>query len=195
MGGAEMSFFRPEAQRIVFRWLETAIYLLVVAGALALLLTRGPYDPVWRYGLSAVVAVVGFWFIRSAVLSALTQGEGDAPGVVQIDERRVAYFGPHQGGLVSINDIFAIEIWTADDAHWRAEAEWVLRWSDVEPALIIPVSAKGADGLADAFTALPGFGVERAISALKGPDGSTVTIWRRVEAADGPALAPPSAHA
>ncbi|MEO1613719.1 MAG: hypothetical protein AAFU55_15390, partial [Pseudomonadota bacterium] len=120
---------------------------------------------------------------------------GEAPGVVQIDERRIAYFGPHQGGLVSINDIQAIEIWTADESVWRYEPDWVLRWSETESALIIPVSAQGADGLPDAFTALPGFNAAKAIAALKAPEGRTVTIWRRAAAMDAPALAPPAARA
>ncbi|MEL6792067.1 MAG: hypothetical protein AAFP78_01335 [Pseudomonadota bacterium] len=190
-----MSFFRPEARALIARWAETGAYVVAGGGLLWWLLARGPADPVWRWGLIAFVAVTGALFIRSAVLSALSKGEGEAPGVVQIDERRIAYFGPHQGGLVSINDIQAIEIWTADESVWRYEPDWVLRWSETESALIIPVSAQGADGLPDAFTALPGFNAAKAIAALKAPEGRTVTIWRRAAAMDAPALAPPAARA
>lgn len=195
MGRREVSFIRPELSRLFSRWLETAIYAALTFAAFWQIMANGPSEQVWRWGLAAAVLVIGFWFIRSAALSALTRGDGDAPGVVQIDERRVAFFGPHTGGVVSLNDIFAIEIWAADEPHWRYEPEWVLRWSDDEPALIIPVSAQGADGLADAFTALPGFTAEKAVAALKAPEGATVTIWRRDALAVSAALAPPSGRA
>lgn len=185
-----MSFFRPEAKRLILRWLETAIFSAVAVGGVALLLMRGPYDPVWRYGLAAFWAIGGFWIVRSAVLSALTARAADAPGVVQVDERRIAYFGPHRGGVVSIDDVFAIELHIESEADWQAETEWVLRWSEDEPALVIPVSAEGAGGLLDAFSALPGFSAERAIAALRGPEGARLTIWRRAAASSGPALAP-----
>ena len=195
MGCGEVSFVRPEVAGLFQRWLETAIYVGITGFGVYWLLTAGPADLFWRWGLAAAVAVIGFWFIRSAALSAMTRGDGEAPGVVQIDERRVAFFGPHAGGVVSINDIFAIEIWAADEAHWRYEPEWVLRWSETEPALIIPISAQGADALADAFTALPGFAAEKAVAALKAPVGATVTIWRRAAMPDAPALARPDGRA
>lgn len=191
MGRLAVSFLRPEVVRLFARWAETAAYLALTGFGIWFLMSSLTLSPAWRWGMIAFVALVGFWFARSAAVAALARREGEAPGVVQIDERRVAYFGPHQGGLVSINDIFAIEIWAADPSYWRYEAEWVLRWSETEAALIIPVSAKGAEGLADAFTALPGFAAERALAALRAPEGATVTIWRRREHAEAPALAPP----
>ena len=190
-----MSFLRPEVARLFSRWAETAAYFAALGVGLWFVLAHGPSAPLWRFGLAGVVVVLGFWFIRSAALDALLGGAGEAPGVVKIDERRIAYFGPHQGGVVSIDDVFAIEIWTADEAHWRYEAEWVLRWSETEAALIIPVSAAGADALPDAFAALPGFAAERALAALSGAEGATFTIWRRRVGSAPPALAPPTARA
>jgi len=139
--------------------------------------------------MAAVVGLGCLWVLRSAVLSALADRGADAPGVVTIDERRVSYFGPHIGGVIAIDDIQEIEIATPAPAYWQYEAQWVLRWSNEEAALIIPVSAKGADGLVDAFSALPRFAPTRAFAALAAGDDQTVTIWRRDGAASGPALA------
>lgn len=184
-----MSFFRPEARRLIARWAETGVYVAIAGFGVWWLMTQSYMSAPWRWVLAAVVALLGLWLIRSAVVSALARGEAAAPGVVKIDERRIAYFGPHQGGIAALDDIRRIELWAADPAHWRYEAEWVLRWSDVEPALIIPVTAAGAEGLIDAFAALPGFVAERAFAALRAPEGATVTIWTRDREARRPALA------
>jgi len=189
------SFFRPEATRLVARWAET---LALVAASILLvgyiLFWAGIFG--WlKWVLAIVVALVGLWLVRSAILSALSDRGGDAPGLVTIDERRIAYFGPHIGGVASLNDIQTIEIATAAPEYWQHEAQWILRWSETEAALVIPVSAAGAEGLIDAFAALPGFAPTRALSALSAGANRTITIWQRSSTGHAPALEqpPPSA--
>ncbi|MEM7525221.1 MAG: hypothetical protein AAF360_15990 [Pseudomonadota bacterium] len=183
-----MSVLRPEVSALFRRWAETAAYVAATALAIGWLATSR-VDGVVFWALVAFVCFTGALLIRSAALSALGASEGEAPGVVRIDERRIAFFGPHGGGVVALDDIFAIELWGADEAYWRYEVEWVLRWSETEAALIIPVSAIGAEGMIDAFSALPGFAPTRAIAALSLHDGETVTIWRRSGAPSAAALA------
>lgn len=184
-----MSFLRPEATRAIARWAETAIYAALTLGGLWAIFFAVSLAGPWRWGLAGVVGLTGIWLTWSAGLSALGRGEGRAPGIVSIDEREVAYFGPHQGGVVSLDDIKRIEIWTADEKYWRHEAEWVLRSDAGEPALIIPISAAGAGGLIDAFAALPGFAPTRALGALGAAPGATITIWSRDARPAEPALA------
>ncbi len=184
-----MSALAPGARRALLRWGETATYGLATAAGVWLILSALSLAPAWRWGLAAFAAAAGLLLVRSAALSALGRTEAQAPGIVTVAERRVEYFGPHQGGVVSLDEICAIEIWSADPAHFRWEGEWVLRWSPVEPALIVPVSAEGAAGLIDTFAALPGFSPERALAALRAPEGATITIWRRPEVTSRPALA------
>lgn len=184
-----MSFLRPGARRALARWGETAIYALVTAAALWWIVADSALAGPWRWGIAGFVLIAGLLLSRSAALSALGRREASAPGVVNVDERRVAYLGPHQGGFVSLDELQAIEIWSADDAHFRHEAEWVLRGPAGESALIVPVSALGAERLIDAFAALPGFAPARAFAALAAPPGVTVTIWRRGAGPVRPALA------
>lgn len=184
-----MSFFRPEARRALSRWGETAIYAALTLAVLWWALAASGLAGPWRWGLAAALLAAGGLLTRSAALSALGRGEARAPGVVSVAERRVAYFGPHQGGIVSLDDLRRIEIWAADPAHWRAEAEWVLRGAEGEAALIVPVSSAGAETLIDAFAALPGFSPARAFAALAAPEGATITIWSRDRAPRFPALA------
>ncbi|MEM7545081.1 MAG: hypothetical protein AAF367_06045 [Pseudomonadota bacterium] len=184
-----MSFLRPEAVRFLSRWAETAtLFAMALLLFLYVVIWSGMAGPL-MWGIAAFVALASLWVVRSAVLSALGNLDGDAPGVVQIDERQIAYFGPHQGGIISINDIHTIEIATAAPDYWQYDTQWILRWSETEGALIIPVTAQGAGGLLDALSALPGFAPTRALSALAAAENQTITIWQRAGTTTGPALA------
>lgn len=188
-----MTFFRPEAMALLTRWAETAIY----AALTLIVATWVAADPGWsapaRWIAAAALAMIGLWLTRSAALSALARGAARSPGVVQIDERRIAFLapadGPYSGGVASLNEIVAVEIATPDPAFWRHHAEWIFRVPTGEPALIVPASAEGADGLIDACAALPGFSPTRALSALNGSARQTFIIWRRDGGEPLPALA------
>jgi len=185
-----MSFFRPEAVKPLLRWSETAFYGAATFFG-ALWLYNAVSDPLWRWGLIAAVALFGAGMIRAAILSALAAHDDEGPGIVQIDERRIAYFGPEAGGIASINEIHSIDIAAPDPSVWIYEARWILRGEGEEAALSIPATAKGAEGLADAFSALPGFEPARAIAALHAQEGARSTIWRRPGAVVDLALARP----
>lgn len=181
-----MSFIRRDARRFLLRWAEPAIYAGATAlGAFWLHAQTGAW---W---LVAVALVAGGYLFYSALLAALAaQGdEEQGPGVVSVEERRLAYFGPRAGGVISIDEIFEIAISPPEARMWDYDTAWVLRWSKTEPALIIPAAAEGAEALLDAFAALPGFSPARALLALRVKDGPLVTIWRRDGGAAFTALA------
>ena len=175
-----MSFIRPEVQQFAAKWAETAIYATATCVG-AIWLWGAAADPYWRAGLILVVAVVGFALSRAAYLSARSSADSQGPGVVLIDERRITYLGPEMGGFASINALEAIEIWAPDPPYWEYETRWILRHQDADEGLAIPTTAEGASGLIDAFSALPGFEPQKAIGALRAPEGSVATIWRRTE--------------
>lgn len=176
-----MSFIRPELRRVLVTWAETTIYAALTLGALWWLWAMNGVNGFWRWGLAGFALLVGLSLVRSAVLSALGKREERAPGVVSIDERRIAYFGPEAGGFVSLEELSVVEI-----RGRRSGTEWVLRGE--EGALAIPVSAEGADGLIDAFAALPGFAPTRALAPLAAAPGAAQIIWRR-DRGSAPALA------
>jgi hypothetical protein len=164
-----MAFLRPEAALLLRRWRETAIYTLATVGLL-IWLWDWPLTLTWAAFLG-VIALLGLALTRAALLTALSAQDKDGPGVVMIDERRIVFLGPEGGGFASINEISAISVGAAPGLP----PTWTL-WAGHEP-LIIPAAAKGAEGIVDALSALPGFQAAKAVSALSGH--SIEIIWRR----------------
>lgn len=160
-----MSFFRTEAVAHITRWLETAVYAGLTLAALAWLWSP-PMSSV-RIFVVLIIGAAGFWLTRAAFVSALAGGPLAAPGVVNIDERRIAYFGPDDGGVISINGIGAISV--------DGKGRWQLWSEEGGPPVAIPATAEGADGLIDAFSALPGFQAAPAIAGVRGR--RLITIW------------------
>jgi hypothetical protein len=118
-----------------------------------------------------------------------------APGIVEIDEGQIGYFGPEAGGYVAIPDLSELRL-----IEMRGRRLWQLRQADGQ-ALLIPVDATGADRLFDAFASLPGMDTAALVAALDGSpqQGSgglglssiSKTLWRRagpnaVQLRDGP---------
>lgn len=167
-----MSFFRPEARRLIARWTETAVWAFA-ALALAWWILSGGLG-LTRALVGGVALLAVLWLLRAAVLSALSAAPEPAPGIVLIDERRITYLGPDTGGFASINALRQIE--TTRTGAWRL-------WSEEEDRpLVIPTAADGADELIDAFAALPGFQPAPAVAALRAREGKVV--WRRRGAAE-----------
>lgn len=108
---------------------------------------------------------------------------GDAPGMVEIVEGQISYFGPATGGAVGLPDLVEVRLLTL-----RGRKLWRLKQSDGQ-ALLIPVESAGADALFDAFASLPGLDTGALVAALDDPvaDGSTVValatgnrlVWAR----------------
>jgi len=98
---------------------------------------------------------------------------GGGPGVVQVDEGRILYFGPLSGGTVAAADIERLTLDpTARPAHWVLEHAG-------QPPLFIPVNAAGAEALFDVFSALPGLKTERMLGELRRRARHPVVIWER----------------
>lgn len=109
--------------------------------------------------------------------------DGDAPGIVEVDEGQISYFGPATGGAVSLPDLVELRLMSL-----RGRRVWRLKQSDGQ-ALLIPVEARGADALFDAFATLPGLDTGDLVAALQGaaPAGERVValaqesrlVWAR----------------
>ena len=164
-----MSFIRPEARTQIWRWRE----LLIAVGVLALGL-------VWGLGSGGLLGWLGWALVPLAAILGfvgLQRGRfrlgGGGPGVVQLDEGRIAYFGPLTGGSVSAVDLTRLSLDpTAKPPHWVLEQPG-------QPPLYIPVNAAGAEALFDAFSALPGLRTERMLAELETGASQPVEIWRR----------------
>lgn len=170
-----MSFFRPEARAAVWRWRDA----LVGLAALGL----GAY---WfsRPGLLAYISyptlLLGAALTWSGIVRAwfrMRGGDaGDGPGVVQLVEGRVSYFGPLEGGMVDLADLSALFYDAAGHpGHWVLQAPG-------QPPLHIPVTAQGAEVLFDGFQSLPGLNTAKLLAAQGSHDGRHA-IWQRTSLA------------
>lgn len=161
---------RAEARAALMRWRE----VMIGVGVLAL----GGYWGFFTGGgllhwLGYAVLACGVALIVAGVQRARFRQGGGGPGVVQITEGRVAYFGPLDGGLVDLAEIEVLSLDpTATPPHWVLEQAG-------QPALRIPVTAAGADALFDAFAMLPGIRTERMLREMQGGGERPVVIWRR----------------
>lgn len=165
---------RPEAAATLARWREVLAGAGLAAAGLWLLAQPGYVLPglgLVLAGLGAGLAVVGLrrlWF-RAA---------GEGPGVVQVVEGQVAYFGPAgagEGGFVALDDLVALTL-TADGSHWRLT-------SAEGSVLVIPRAARGAEVLLDAFVRLPGLDAAALVrAAAAGPAAADRRLWTRPRA-------------
>ena len=88
-------FLRPEARAFLWRWRDVWVGLAVVG--LGIWWGLRSFGPVSWLGYLLVAAGV-VWAI-AGIQRARFRQDGDGPGVVQIRERRLGYFGPLDGGF------------------------------------------------------------------------------------------------
>jgi len=100
------------------------------------------------------------------------------PGVVTIDERRIGYFGPDGGGFVEMDALTKLDFQVFTVPASEPVGLWHLTHADGGPVMI-PMAAKGAEGLLDLFSALPAVRLNDAISARSAGRNATVAIWRK----------------
>jgi hypothetical protein len=134
----------------------------------------------WFFGVGGLLGYLGpfliffgFVLLRLGLQRARFRSQGDGAGVVQIKEGQVAYFGPEVGGAVALSDLERLMLERNDGMPvWRLEAEG-------QQGLSIPVDARGAEGLFDAFARLPQLETERMLQELNAPSAPVVVIWER----------------
>lgn len=165
-------FIRPEATAFLRRWSEVIIAVCTVA--LGLVIAARPGLVVSGFGY--VMAVGGALALLPAIRRARFAASGEGPGVVQVDERRILYLGPQTGGAVALDELALISLRRGNDGT----ATWIL--VEAGQVLTIPVDAKGAEALFDAFTALPGLSAQHVLAVAENPHPGTHRLWARAQA-------------
>ncbi|MFS4581999.1 hypothetical protein [Phaeobacter sp. C3_T13_0] len=164
-----MSFIRPEARAALWRWRE----LIAAAGL-------GGLGLIWALGSFGLVALMGWVLIGLGLIVSIIGVQrmrfrlgGAGPGVVQVDEGQIAYFGPLTGGAIALSELERLTLdHAAKPAHWLLDQPGQL-------ALAIPVNATNSDALFDAFATLPGLRTERMLAELHKSGVHQVVIWER----------------
>ena len=158
---------RPEVKALFWRWREAiftcgliALGLWWAAEAFGILKWLG-------WGLALLGAV---WAV-SAVQRARFGSADDGPGIVTVDERRIVYMGPLEGGVADLDATVRLDLTPEPNAAWLLTGDSGLQLS-------IPVNAAGAEALFDAFSTLPGLRAGQLVAALERDRGATITLWR-----------------
>ena len=164
------SFMRPEARASLWRWREViASGVIIVVGLWWVL---GSFGIVRALGM--IVIMLGLVFAVAGLQRARFRQTGQGPGVVQLAERRLAFFGPLGGGAMDIADLNRLEL----DPKAQPAPHWIL--TAVGGArLEIPVNATGADALFDYFGALPNIQTQQMLDVLSRTPDARVTVWER----------------
>ena len=164
-----MPLIRAEAQATLKRYREVIAAAAVgVAGLWLILLGGWVLIPIG----AILLGLAGLW-VLSALRRLRFAQEVAAPGVVEIDEGQIGYLGPGLGGYVALPDLVELRL-----IRIHGKRVWRLKQSDGQ-ALLIPVEAAAAEGLFDAFTALPGLESHALLTALDAAATGDRVVWRR----------------
>jgi hypothetical protein len=172
-----MSFVRPEVAAGFRRWREPIAWgALLVVGLWM----------IWQgYRDLAIVSFVG-GLLATATGASLLHGalrrirlRGElGEGIVVIDEARIAYLGPRGGGVVDVPALVRVAIVTRPHVPPDSGHAWILTSED-GTLVAIPTGARGADGLFDALSPLPGIDFDAAAAAIAAPGPARAVVWER----------------
>jgi len=164
-----MSLIRADARTTLWRLRE-----VLIGGAILIL---GLYWGLATFGILQLVgfalAAIGLGLIGLGVQRARFRVGSGGPGIVQVDEGQITYFGPLSGGAVAIVDLERLSL-----DHTARPAHWVLEQRGQSP-LYVPLNAEGSDVLFDAFATLPGLRTERMLAEMRRQHPHAVVIWER----------------
>lgn len=163
-------FIRPEAKATLWRFRD--VIVAVAVGALGLWLIWRGFGVVQWLGY-AVVLVGAVLLVTGLQRARFRQGD-DGPGVVQITERRIAYFGPLNGGVVNLEEVSMLGY----DPTSHPSPTWILTGPE-DRQIAVPINASGAEALFDTFVLLPGIRTDQLLKTLENPPERQIVIWSR----------------
>lgn len=159
---------RPEAIALLRHWREVLIGLALLAAGVWLTARPGYILP----GLGALLALAGLALTVIGTRRARFRAEGEGPGIVQVVEGQISYFGPHGGGFMALDEITRLWL-SADGTHWLIRAEDGRHLS-------IPRAARGAEALFDIFATLDGLDIAQLLRRIEAaPSLTDQLIWQR----------------
>ncbi|MCC5960242.1 MAG: hypothetical protein JJU08_12975 [Rhodobacteraceae bacterium] len=154
-----MPLIRPELLTQFQRWSEVVTGLVIAAlGLWAAFVARDSFFQLVAAliaGTGLTLAVIGWRRMRFHRAT-------DGPGIVQVLEAQISYFGPETGGFISARDLVELHL-TQHGTCWHLIAQDGTR-------LDIPVGAEGADTLFDVFASLPDIHMQSVLDALDAPE-------------------------
>ena len=165
----EFEFVRPEIRLHVTRFRDA--YLGIGVALVGVYLALIGLGIVPMVGMS--LAIAGALLTFSGIQRGRFRTVGQGPGVVQVIEGQVTYFGPTLGGTIALDNLVKVELMAGADGR----RTWVLRDAS-QTTLYIPVDAEGAEALFDSFASLERLKIEKMLGQLAALDHGSVTIWQ-----------------
>jgi len=167
-----MSFIRPEILDFAQKH-KTGLAYGGIASVGALLLWRGlsMHAPLLSIIGGALIAVSATMALADRQRARFKRAT-DQPGVVQIDEAQISYFGPDTGGIVDRDALTRVDLVSSGDgvAHWQLSQE-------AGPQVAVPLAAEGAEALVDVLMTLPGVQIGAALTVLDRKRRTVVPVW------------------
>lgn len=163
-----MSFIRPELKHRIWRWREVLIGLFVAFCGMIWAVTQ----PGILAAIGTLLAIVGAIVTFAGFQRTRFRVGAGGPGVVHVNERQVTYYGPFDGGAISIDALVSVEL----DPSAKPHPVWSLT-DAAGQVLNIPTQAENADALFDVFSTLDGIRTENMLAQLRGNPGQRVRIW------------------
>jgi len=158
-----MSLIRAELAASLRRWSEVLASLGLSGFGIWTLQSHDRFIQI----LGGAVIATGLGLALVAWRRIRFHRDTAAPGIVQVVEGQISYFGPETGGFVGISQM--VELHLVDHGKtWRLVTP--------EEALQIPVAAQGSDALFDAFAQLNGLRMAEVLAALDHPQATRV-LW------------------
>ncbi|MGP9790620.1 hypothetical protein [Roseinatronobacter sp. NSM] len=149
---------RPELRAGLARWSEVLTGLAIaVLGLWTALQARDSFFQL----LAGLVAAIGVTLAVIGWRRLRFHSVANAPGIVQVLEAQISYFGPETGGFISARDLMELHL-TDHGTNWHLIGQDGTR-------LDIPVGAQGADALFDIFANLPDVHMQSILGALNNP--------------------------
>ena len=162
---------RPELRAHLIRQREAYVAALALAASLWIG-TRGGWV-LAAMGLCLAALAAG-WLVLALRRARFARPVSD-PGVVDLDEGRIGYWGiggGMLGGTMALEDLVEIRLLILKDSQF-----WRLKSRDGQ-ALLVPVAAAGSEKLFDAFAGLPGIDMGAMAAALD-RRLTAQSLWRR----------------
>ncbi len=169
-----MSFVRPPVMTHLVKWREAYVVGFLLLFGLWLFLYGATTLNLVAQGLGLVISLVGIIFLYITLQRIRFKRAETAPGMVEVTEREISYFGPLHGKTISLESLRKIEL-RESEAY---AAIWVLHYAAGDP-MIVPISAKGSDRLFDAFTGLSGVKMDVLVKAINQVPVHNQIIWER----------------
>jgi len=168
-----MSFIRPEIISRLIRWREVMAGLALSAMGIWYAITGVGNIAMIGIGIAMAGAILLFTGFQRARFRAPKNG----PGMVEIVERQVTYFGAVYGTSFSFDQASEIAIETSGKGSGTDQMFWIF---DVrgEGEQRVPAAAVGAEGFFDALAGFNGANYQKVIEASQSKSPGRYEIWQ-----------------